>query len=93
VIEKATRSAASRQSTMAEPAASMRPGRAACVVSAALTVEAALTCALVFFARGVLQSDAPMSVGNMRGTAVAALVIALPLLLGAGSSCDDGNDR
>lgn len=54
--------------------------RAAFVVSAVLAIEAAVTGALVFFAWGVLESDAPMSVGNMRGTALAVLVIAVPLL-------------
>lgn len=55
--------------------------RTAFVVSGVLAVEAAVTSALVFFAWGVLESDAPMSVGNMRGTALAVLVIAVPLLV------------
>ena len=51
------------------------------MVSGILAVEAAVTSALIFFAWGVLASDAPMSVGNMRGTALAVLVIAVPLLV------------
>jgi hypothetical protein len=67
--------------------------RAAFVVSGVLAVEAAVTSALIFFAWGVLGSDAPMSVGNMRGTAPAVLVIAVPLLVLAMTLAARGSRR
>jgi hypothetical protein len=67
--------------------------RAAFVVSGVLAVEAAVTSALVFFAWGVLENDAPMSVGNMRGTALAVLVIAVPLLVLAMALAARGSRR
>jgi hypothetical protein len=63
------------------------------VVSGILAVEAAVTGALVFFAWGVLENDAPMSVGNMRGTALAVLVIAVPLLVLAMALAARGSRR
>ena len=57
------------------------PARAAYVVSAALAAEAAATSTLHFLDWGVLKSDTPMSVGNMRGTALTVLAIAIPLLV------------
>lgn len=61
----------------------MAPGRAAYVVSAALAGVAALTSGLSVFLWGVFQRDVPMTVGNMRGTALTVLVIAVPLLIGS----------
>ncbi len=50
-------------------------------VSVALAVVALVTSAASFFFWGVFHRDAPMGVGNMRGTALAVLAIAVPLLL------------
>lgn len=57
------------------------PERVAYVVSAALALLATLTATASFFFWGVFERDAPMTVGNMRGTALAMLVIAVPLLM------------
>lgn len=57
------------------------PGRGAYCVSSVLASVALLTAAVSFLAWGVFQRDVPMTVGNMRGTALTMLVIAVPLLV------------
>ena len=57
------------------------PGRGAYCVSSVLASVALLTTAVSFLAWGVFQRDVPMTVGNMRGTALTMLVIAVPLLV------------
>jgi hypothetical protein len=49
-------------------------------VSAALAAVAALASCLSFVFWGVFHRDAPMGVGNMRGTALTVLVVAVPVL-------------
>lgn len=56
---------------------------AAYVVSAVLAGVAALTSGASFFFWDIFQRDVPMTVGNMRGTALAMFVIAVPLLVGS----------
>ncbi len=51
--------------------------------SVALAVVAAVTAAVSFFFWGVFDRNTPMTVGNMRGTALAMLVIAVPILVGS----------
>jgi hypothetical protein len=50
-------------------------------VSEALAVVATVTSALSFFFWGVFHRDVPMSVGNMRGTALTMLVVGVPILV------------
>lgn len=57
------------------------PGRGAYCVSSVLASVALLTAVVSFLAWGVFQRDVPMTVGNMRGTALTMLVIAVPLLV------------
>lgn len=57
------------------------PGRGAYCVSSVLASVALLTTAVSFLAWGVFQRDVPMTVGNMRGTALTMLVLAVPLLV------------
>ena len=57
------------------------PGRGAYRVSSVLASVALLTTAVSFLAWGVFQRDVPMTVGNMRGTALTMLVLAVPLLV------------
>ncbi len=57
------------------------PGRGAYRVSSVLASVALLTAVVSFLAWGVFQRDVPMTVGNMRGTALTMLVIAVPLLV------------
>ncbi len=52
-------------------------------VSTALAAVAALTSGVSFLFWDVFHRDVPMTVGNMRGTALAMLVIAVPLLVGS----------
>lgn len=87
------RETVARMAPGAATAARSVPSRAAFVVSGVLAAEAAVTSALVFFAWGLLESDAPMSVGNMRGTALAVLVIAVPLLVLAMALAARGSQR
>jgi len=58
-------------------------GRLPYNVSGALAVLAAITSAASFFFWGVFTKDVPTTVGNMRGTALAMLVIAVPMLVGS----------
>jgi hypothetical protein len=58
-----------------------RPDRLAYRVSGALAVVAVIVGAASFFFWGVFHRDAPMGVGNLRGTALTLLVIAVPLQL------------
>lgn len=55
--------------------------RLARITSMALVVKAALTAAASFIFWGVFERDVPMGIGNMRGTALTVLVIALPTIL------------
>lgn len=57
------------------------PGRGAYCVSSVLASVALLTAVVSFLAWGVFQRDVPMTVGNMRGTALTMLVLAVPLLV------------
>ena len=57
------------------------PGRGAYRVSSVLASVALLTAVVSFLAWGVFQRDVPMTVGNMRGTALTMLVLAVPLLV------------
>jgi len=59
------------------------PSRATYGVSAALASVAVLTSGASFLFWDVFQRDVPMTVGNMRGTALAMLVIAVPILVGS----------
>lgn len=57
------------------------PSRVARRVSVALALVAAVTSALRFTFGGLFHRDVPMGVGDMRGTALTILVLALPLLI------------
>lgn len=59
------------------------PGPLSYRVSTALAAVAAVASAASFLFWGVLERDTPMSVGNMRGTALAMLTVAVPLLTGS----------
>lgn len=59
-----------------------RPGRVATGLSVALAVVATLTCSLILFVPGVLTGPAAMN-GSARGTALVALVVAVPVLVAA----------
>jgi hypothetical protein len=50
-------------------------------LSTALAVVAVVTSTASFFFWQVFHRDVPMGIGNMRGTALATLVIAVPLLI------------
>ena len=50
-------------------------------VSAVLAVAAVITSSASFFSWGVFHRDVPMIVGNMRGTALSMLAIAVPVLI------------
>jgi len=63
-----------------------RPGRSDRVaygVSAALATVAALVSVTSFFFWSVFNREVPMKIGNIRGTALAMLLIAVPLLIGS----------
>ena len=62
-------------------AMSLTAHRVPYAVSTALVVVAILTSGASFLFWGVFERDVPMTVGNMRGTALAMLVIAVPLLI------------
>jgi hypothetical protein len=64
-------------------AMSLTGDRVPYAVSIALVVVAILTSGTSFLFWGVFDRDEPMTVGNMRGTALAMLVIAVPLLVGS----------
>lgn len=64
-------------------AMSLTGDRVPFAVSTALVVVAILTSGVSFLFWGVFDRDVPMAVGNMRGTALAMLVIAVPLLIGS----------
>lgn len=66
--------------------------RLALKVSAALTVVAAITAASFFF-WGIFARDVPMGIGNMRGTALTVLVVAVPLLIVSMRSASRGSLR
>ncbi len=50
-------------------------------VSGALAVTAGVTSAVSFFFWHVFHRDVPMGVGNLRGTALTVLAVAVPLLV------------
>jgi len=52
-------------------------------VSTALVIVAILTSGASFVFWGVFDRDVPMTVGNIRGTALAMFVIAVPVLIGS----------
>ncbi len=60
----------------------LTPGPVATGLSAALAAVAALTCALTLFVPGVLTGPPAMN-GSARGTALVALVVAVPVLVTA----------
>lgn len=62
-------------------------------VSSALAVVAAITSVVSFFFWGAFDRDAPMGVGNLRGTALWILVVTLPLMLGAMAATRRGSVR
>lgn len=55
--------------------------RIAARVSVALAIVAAITSLVSFVFWRVFERDVPMGIGNMRGTALTVLVLAVPLLL------------
>jgi hypothetical protein len=52
-------------------------------VSVALAAVASITAALSFTFWNVFERDLPVTVGNMRGTALTMLLVAVPLLIGS----------
>lgn len=69
------------------------PSGAAYGVSAVLAGVAALTAGASFFFWDLFERDVPMTVGNMRGTALTMLVIAVPVLIGSMVLSSRGSSR
>ena len=69
-----------------------RPGPVPTALSVALAVVATVTCALTLFVPDVLVGPAVMD-GSARGTALVALVVAVPLLVAALWFAHDGSLR
>jgi len=61
-------------------------------LSIALAVIAGVTALLSFFFHGVMH-DPPGAIGNMRGTALAMLLLGIPLLVGSMSLTEHGSSR
>ena len=82
---------------VAAHSAPMPPGRMRRAVpqrlSAALAGFAAITSLLSFTFFEVFERDAPSAVGNMRGTALTMLIVAVPLLVAAMIMADRGSLR
>ncbi len=74
------------------PAERYRPSAAATVLSLALALVATVTCGLTLLVPDVLAGPAVM-VGSARGTALVALVVAVPLLVASWRSARDGAPR
>jgi hypothetical protein len=62
-------------------------------LSAALAATAAVTSAASFTFWEVFHRDVPMTIGNMRGTVLTMLVLAVPLLVGSMSAARAGSMR
>ena len=74
------------------PAASAAGRVGAAALALALAGVATVTCSLVLFLPDVLTGPAAMN-GSARGTALVALVVAVPLLVAAVALCERGSAR